>query len=169
MRRMLAALILSLLGWPHVVWSAVEPVPLKVKDDVMLSAINGGDSLTLTLPEFLVFRSSGAAIYHDKGFTASFMDVVELAMKTNTALESKPGLTQVLAELVTMDGSPFAANAVADYDFVFVEYWADWCAPCHQQRKAVEAYLAQNTEEKILWLYIRRDPTLLPNVAVKKQ
>lgn len=167
MRRASWISIALVLIWPGSAWSVIQPLELKVKDDVLLSrAMEGGQSLTL--PEFLVFTSKGTLIFHDKGFDSSFMDRLARAMRASAPLQGKLELRELLAEAVAMDGSPVPQRFEGKYEFVFVEYWAEWCAPCHQQKKAVTEYLSKNTGEKILWLYIRRDPTLLPNVSVQK-
>lgn len=146
-------------------WSAVKPIELKVKDDV-LRAKAIGDGMTLVLPEFFVFTQTGTAVFHDNGFNDLFLSSVERAMKSATPIENALGLRELLAEVVTMDGSPLSLDIAEKYEFVFVEYWADWCAPCHKQKEAIAQYLAAHKDAKILWLYIRRDPTLLPEVTV---
>lgn len=153
--------------WPCGAWSTVQPLEFKVKDDVLLAkAMEGG--MSLTLPEFFVFTPTGTAIFHDKGFDTTFMNRLESAMHSSTPIEASVSLRDVFADVVRMDGSPTEQDIVASYDFVFVEYWADWCAPCHQQKRAVAQYFAENPDKKILWLYVRRDPTLLPGLSTQK-
>ena len=167
MRKALWTSIALIFVWPCGAWSAAEPLELKVKDEVLLAkAMEGG--MTLTLPEFLVFTRSGTAVFHDKGFDSTFTNDLERAMHSSTPVEARVSLRDVFADVVRMDGSPTEQGIVAGYDFVFVEYWADWCAPCHQQKRAVAQYLAENPGKKILWLYIRRDPTLLPGASAHK-
>lgn len=147
-------------------WSAVQPLELKVKDEV-LRAKAIGDGMTLVLPEFLVFTQTGTAVFHDNGFNELFVSSVERAMKSAAPIENALGLREVLAEVVAMDGSPLSLDIDEKYEFVFVEYWADWCAPCHKQKEAIAQFLADRKDAKILWLYIRRDPALLPEVTVR--
>lgn len=167
MRKTLWTSIALIFAWPCSAWSASQPLELKVKDEVLLAkAMEGG--MSLTLPEFFVFTRTGTAIFHDKGFNSAFIFSVERAMDSSTPVEASVSLRDVFADVVSMDDSPPEQGVVASYDFVFVEYWAEWCAPCHHQKRAVAQYLAENPDKKILWLYIRRDPTLLPEVSVQK-
>jgi len=44
--------------------------------------------------------------------------------------------------LKTKDGSSIRYAALPVHEFLIVEYYASWCAPCLPARKALEAYLA---------------------------
>ena len=167
MRSMRLSAVALMLCWLGNAFAAVQPVELKVKDEVVLAKAME-DGAGLTLPEFLVFTKSGAAVLHERAFNDSFVDRLELAVRSAEPLETEVTLAAVLEDIVAMDDSPLAPDIGSDYHFVFVEYWAEWCAPCHMQKKAVTEYFERHPDANVLWLYVRRDPTLLPNVTVTK-
>lgn len=44
--------------------------------------------------------------------------------------------------LISADGKPVRYAALPKHKFLFVEYFADWCAPCMPARRALDAFLA---------------------------
>ena len=59
-------------------------------------------------------------------------------------------------QLQNMDGSPLAVDFFAQAKTVIYEYSAEWCLPCKEQEKFLQAYIAENKLD-VLWLKIDRD------------
>jgi len=158
--------ILVLLSALFSVSCFAEKVELKVKSEVMLEAVKNAGTMSFELPEFHVFNQSGIGIFYQKSLPVNFNELLEKALHEKVA--NGNALNSVLNELSTQNGEKYSLTDLSAYEFVFVEYWAEWCMPCLQQMKVVDAFISSHPNTKILWLKIERDPTKIEGISAEK-
>lgn len=135
---------------------SAETIELKVKLEAMKEDIKSSGNMSLSLPEFEAFKANGAGIYHEQSLPKNFK--AQLAAAIYSKSENGKLLKDSLNRLSTPTGAEFELD-VKDYDFVFIEYWADWCVVCNQQMKQVKEFISEHKKSKILWLKVEKDPT----------
>ncbi|BAO45399.1 TlpA family protein disulfide reductase [Thiolapillus brandeum] len=77
-------------------------------------------------------------------------------------------LTRLKPLLVTPDGSPLPADAFSGAEYIFIEYWAEWCSACLQQMEQVKTIIRNHPDKNIRWLKVEKDPTRLDSITVTK-
>ncbi len=138
---------------------------LKMKDEVLMKEMTSGK--TIMLPEFSIYDAQGFRIYHSIGLPDSFQKDVQAALAGSRHEDGK--LSDIQTNMVHMDGSPFTNDALKEADFVFVEYWAEWCSACLKQMKQVTDIIGNKPERKIRWLKVEKDPTKLDSAGITRE
>jgi hypothetical protein len=135
------------------------------------SAVKGFGITVTRLPEFRIYDRSGALVLHEFGFEAqAFGTALERALQTPRPIAGAPALAETLKAFSARSGcgdvTEFELHA--DTDFVFVEYWAEWCAPCKQQLAYVQRFLQTQPPERIAWVKVEsHSPTDLRAVRAR--
>ncbi len=122
-----------------------------------------GVDFQLTLPEFSVYNSLGEQVFFIKGYPKSFSSRLTESLQANqstgvTFSEYEPPM------FLYQSDQRYLAD-VSLYDFVFVEYWAEWCPSCHAQMDEIESFVKEHPKDNILWLKVERDPTKLEGLT----
>jgi len=138
---------------------------LVIKPDILGDGWAKTIDMNFNLPEFNIYNSKGARVYHQVSLAKDFELKVSEAMSSSR--ESEFRLENQLSLMLTTDGNEIDSALFEDYDFVFVEYWAEWCAPCFKQMKDVEVIISKNKQFKIIWLKVERDPNKVEGVDLK--
>lgn len=110
----------------------------------------------LPVPQILLFDTAGREIFSVTGYDgASFPAQIESAMQEG---EPKDGdLAQELDTVYVGDGVPFGPDDLAAADFTFVEYWADWCAPCKKQFQDVQELARRHPDTQLNLVKVELD------------
>jgi len=95
------------------------------------------------LPWLQVFDGSGALIHEEDGYTLGMAGRLERALERGTPTSPPRSLAEEAAEYETFDGEPAALDP-AGADFVFVDHWATWCAPCRPHTRALQQFIAEH-------------------------
>ncbi|WP_457673424.1 hypothetical protein [Thiolapillus sp.] len=138
---------------------------LKIKKEVLMQEMMSGK--TMMLPEFEIYDAEGFRIHHGIGASDSFKHDVREALAKHTREERK--LSDIHPALVHPDDSPLEDDALKGADFVFVEYWAEWCSPCLQQMEQVADIIRGEPDRNILWLKVEKDPTRLDGMRIQEK
>jgi hypothetical protein len=132
-------------------------------DTPVLQRVAEGLGATVTrLPEFRVYDHSGALVLHQYGFEeAAFAASLQDALADPQPVAGAPPLDELVGSFASVSGCgevhPFELGSRDGVDFFFVEYWADWCAPCREQLAYVDHFLrAQPAPERIAWVKVER-------------
>ncbi len=156
------AILYLLLTLPAMAADKTAYLSLKMKDEVLMKEMTSGK--TIMLPEFGIYDTEGFRIYHSIGLPDSFQKDVQAALAGNKREDGK--LSDIQANMVHMDGSPFTDDSLKEADFVFVEYWAEWCSACLKQMKQVADIIGNAPERKIRWLKVEKDPAKLDGAGI---
>ncbi len=149
-------LLLPAAVWAAAPKSAAEP-PLVVEAHLTiqkLASVAGGKD-GLTLPQLRAYDREGRLL-HDFGtgfapsaFTSTLDTLVAHPLATDGVV---PTLAQELDGVVDARDEPLAMPRATG--LVFVEYWADWCQPCHAQFNALTAYLESHRHPEVTLLHV---------------
>ncbi len=112
----------------------------------------------ITLPELRVFDTQGREIFRAKGFKSDTLDRLEAATTHPRPLAKGSTLVKATADVSTRAGGPFDAAHLPVADFTLITYYADWCLPCSDQVAALDSWIAQHQNWKVVWLRIESDP-----------
>ncbi len=138
-------------------------VTLKFAEKALKMEMASGE--TMVLPEFEIFNEKGLRIYHVTGFDESFRSEVEKIL-----LKPMPqtySIDETLMNLRTMDGDVVERSVFEGAQFVFVEYWAEWCPSCFQQMSAVQGILESHPDLDVTWVKVEKDPAKIKSMTVR--
>lgn len=135
-----------------------EPLAYKVSDVYLSGLLSENGELSLAVPKFYIFNSDGRLLAHIAGLSDDFEQELEKGILQN----SRPGVmaSELFATMTDYNDQPVTFSA-AEYDYIFVEYWAEWCSPCLKQMEMVKNFIAETEEKKILWVKVEQDPAKL--------
>lgn len=109
----------------------------------------------ITLPQTLVFDAEqrAIAVFHQ------FVDLPTLLAKIEQARQQPQDLDLSLAQALhyyrERDTGPVAQLPARE--LYILQAWADWCAPCIQETRALEAHFAAHPDLPWLWLHAETD------------
>lgn len=158
-------LCLSALGSPPGAAADSKYVSLRMKEDALIREMSSGKSMLL--PEFEVYDSSGYRIHHSYGLPADFRETVHAALGKDEKEDVR--LSDRTSTLESAEGQPIQNSLFSNMDYVFVEYWAEWCSACFQQMTQVEKIIQDHPESRILWLKVEKDPTKLESMQIRME
>jgi thiol-disulfide isomerase/thioredoxin len=148
------------------VFATQEPIELEVSPSLLLNIVSSGQT-TFTLPEFEVFNSKGNGVFHqlsyDKTFKNTLVNAILNPVENGEKLQDS---LKIISHKNTK--TPYQVDS-SKYDYIFVEYWASWCAPCFHQMAKVKEVLTEHSNINILWLKVEKDLTKIENVKVAKK
>lgn len=125
-------------------------VPLATIGFLMSYGKNG-----ITLPQLQVYDSSRIRLANIAGVAADrFMPLVD------EALQRKQGdmeMRLAAGGWNTMDGKPVALAQLPPAEVYFVEYWADWCKPCHELQADLFAHIKDQDLDAVV-IKVELDP-----------
>ena len=117
-----------------------------VDSSVYRKAFKGGFSL----PRFKVYDNSGKQIFFKVGYTSSFIEKLEEALREPEIVFEANTLEEELKIIRRYDGSSVTiSDFKKDAQYTFVEYWAIWCGPCKDQLRAIDKYMKEHPNVKI--------------------
>lgn len=152
-RRHTLALPLALL--PGMSAAAAKPMLVGAYDVPQMKAMKG-----LTFPRVLVYDSAGKLIGRDS-WPAALAALKQAAGDAFCCVSDKPSppgwkgpppdckvvvygekVEEHFVGLKASDASPIRYAELPAHDYLIVEYYASWCAPCIPARKELQAFLA---------------------------
>lgn len=80
-------------------------------------------------------------------------------MSANETITRSPctsSISQHLSLIQDLNGQPIDPSILEKEKFTIIEYWADWCLPCKQQRKALDKLIDEHNLE-VNFLHVERD------------
>jgi thiol-disulfide isomerase/thioredoxin len=160
-------IFICVLIFTGAVFAKPKPIELEISPSTLFKMVSNGQT-TSTLPEFEVFNSEGLGVFHqkslDKQFKQSLVNAITNPKINGNKLEDS---LKVISD--KKNEVPYQVDP-SKYDYIFVEYWASWCAPCFHQMAKVEEVITENPNIKTLWLKVERDPTKIDGATrVKNQ
>jgi thiol-disulfide isomerase/thioredoxin len=120
----------------------------------------------IVLPQLRVYDREGRLLrnfgpgYAPAAFTGELDGLVARPVAGDGV---SPTLEHELDGVVDAAGEPMVVPGGSD--LVFVEYWADWCQPCHAQLQALTAYLEAHRNLDATLLHIAMAPASAVKVA----
>ena len=140
---------------------------LKVDDAALFKLINGN---VFELPQLRIYDRQGRQVADFGGGFAPdrFRGQLEKVLLSPSPKEGKKSLENVLQSIVDKNGKP--TEKPANADFTLVEYWAEWCKPCHLQAKYMNEIIEKHPDLAITVLHVEADPEKinLPGIKMKK-
>ncbi|HEX9943453.1 MAG TPA: thioredoxin domain-containing protein [Thermoanaerobaculia bacterium] len=115
----------------------------------------GGGSINFQLPQLRVYDAKGARVLDITGYSAAFSATLTSVLKGNGRADAARPLARELDRIRTAGGKPLAPLPKAD--FTIVEYWADWCVPCHAQARDMAMVLAALSDVEVNLLHVNAD------------
>jgi hypothetical protein len=144
---------------PHVIRE------LKVDDAALLNLIKGN---IFELPQLRIYDRQGRQVADfGGGFNPNrFRGQLEEVLRSPSPKEGKKSLQTELQSIVEKDGKPVEKISAAD--FTMVEYWAEWCKPCHLQAKDMNEVIEKHPDLTITVLHVEADPEKITGIKMKK-
>jgi thiol-disulfide isomerase/thioredoxin len=118
-----------------------------------------GEGFRFALPQFRAYDPQGRQLYSSEGY-----DLDDFKRQATRLLKGKgkpragaAALAADLAKVETPAGQPLPPLPPAD--LTLIEYWAEWCVPCHAQTRDLVQVLAKHPEVKVNLVYVDADFT----------
>lgn len=139
-------------------------IEARIKDKELLKIIT--EKKEFAIPQLRVYDKQGQQVADfSSGFEPeTFKEDLDKVLQSPKANTGKPILKAEL-EIIT-DSKNKKLKELTSADFTIVEYWADWCKPCHQQFDLLQETLQAHQELAINILHVQADPTKLPGMKV---
>jgi hypothetical protein len=139
---------------------------LKLDDRALFELLHGK---TFELPQLRVYDQQGRQVADFGGGFApdTFRAQLEEVLRSPSPKTGAESLEDEAKEIVEKDGTPLVKSASPD--FTIVEYWADWCKPCHMQAKLLNEVVAGQPDLAITIFHVEADPQKIDGVVMKKK
>jgi len=159
----------SLLALLTPTWGAAdaERIDLFQRPEVMaqqqrlvgnLRAVARRDGVVVHVPQLYVFHVDRTEAYHLEGYRSGFERELELVVSRRRGARSMVRLDRLLERVKTPDGEEVSLDELPDADVVVALYRRLNCDQCDQVAAALESWIEQNPERRVLWLDVRTDP-----------
>jgi thiol-disulfide isomerase/thioredoxin len=144
-----------------------QMIEAKVKDKELFKMVT--KKKEFAIPQLRVYDKQGQQVADfSGGFEPdTFKEELDKVLQSPKPDTGKPVL-QAELEIIT-DSKNKKLKELPPADFTIVEYWADWCEPCHEQFDLLQKSLAAHPELAINMLHVQADPTKLPGLKVQKE
>ena len=116
----------------------------------------------MALPLFRSFRADGAMLFETSGYNSAFYRDLKKRVKKGKASRKKWSLDDEVADFVAEDGTQVLPSRLPQADATFVEYWAEWCAPCKAQIADLKRFTEEVDGLNVNVLLVEADPQKLP-------
>ena len=138
-------------------------IEAKVKDKELLKMVSGKE---LAIPQLRIYDKQGHQVADfGNGFgPETFKEDLDKVFQSPKPTEGKPALKAEL-EIIT-DIKNKKLKDLTPADFTIVEYWAEWCEPCHEQSQLLKESLDTHQNLAISVLHVQADPTKLPGLKI---
>jgi hypothetical protein len=117
------------------------------------------------LPRVVMLDSQGHAVYTRAGFSSDLTHQLHKALTDDKNVEPRINLDLILSETTGDDGRAIATADLPPADAYVIDYWADWCSPCHELKRKLDSALHSWNGKTFVWLQIESDPKKLPDKA----
>ncbi len=172
MNRIFALILLFLLTLliaaqtPTSISSKHQFIESKLKDEELMKMAMGKE---MSLPQMRVYEKQGQLVIDfGNGFDEdTFKEQLDKVLQSPKPIAGKRTLKSELSIMV--DSKNKALKDLPAADFTIVEYWADWCEPCHMQFDLLKQALKEHETLAINVLHVQADPTKLPGMKVENQ
>jgi thiol-disulfide isomerase/thioredoxin len=135
-------------GWP----ANVTVFELQV---AKVEVPKGSNSVHFQLPQLRIYDAKGQRVLNLTGYGSSFSGMLTSVLEGKGQPQASLLLARELDRLRTVDRKPLGALPKAD--FTIVEYWADWCLPCHAQARDMAAVLTEYPKVRVNLLHVDAD------------
>ena len=164
-RRRTLALPLALL--PGMTAASARPMLVGTYDLQQMKGMKG-----LTFPRVLVYNSAGKLIERDS-WPAALAALKQAAGDAFCCVSDKPSppgwkgpppdckvivygekVEEHFVGLKALSGGPITYSELPAHQYLIVEYYASWCAPCIPARKELQAFLATPASTDVVALVV---------------
>jgi thiol-disulfide isomerase/thioredoxin len=139
----------------------VTVIKLRQTDEALRDTYAKGKHMGL--PRMVVLDGKGQAVYSRAGFSSDLGHRLHKALDEDRNVEPRINLDLILSETVRNDGQPIVSSDLPPADAYVIDYWADWCGPCHELKRKLQSTLNTWDGKKFVWLEIESDPKKLPD------
>lgn len=152
-----AVLLLGLLASPAARAASKPPAwPANVR---LIEARLGAEayaSFSVELPQFRLYDSQGWRLANTAGYEGGRFARLLDSLLSGKGTPDGHLLADDLPRFQAPDGKRLAEVPAAD--FTIVEYWADWCQPCHKQTADLVRMLGKYPKLKVNVVYVDSSP-----------
>ena len=121
-------------------------------------------SYRLVLPQFRLYDSRGWRLARSSGYDRSeFRSRLEAFLAGQGTADGERRLSAELPRFETPRGHRI--KTVPPADFTVIEYWAEWCQPCHVQSGELAEVLADHPQLSVNVVYVYASP---PGMAMRR-
>lgn len=120
-----------------------------------LEVPKGGGSINFQLPQLRIYDAKGQRVLNVTGYSGAFSAMLASVLEGKGQPQASAVVASELSRLGTADRKPLKPMPKAD--FTIVEYWADWCAPCHAQARDMARVLTEHPNVRVNLLHVDAD------------
>jgi thiol-disulfide isomerase/thioredoxin len=155
-------LALSLTGAAMAAMAAGTPAPAWPENvkvfEVQLAKVEvpkGGGRINFQLPQLRIYDAQNRRVLNVTGYSSAFGAMLTSVLEGKGRAEASALLAPEIDRVRTADRKPLGPLPKAD--FTIVEYWADWCVPCHAQARDMVKVLTAHPAVRVNLLHVDAD------------
>jgi thiol-disulfide isomerase/thioredoxin len=115
----------------------------------------GSHSVNFQLPQLRMYDAKGQRVLNLTGYSGAFSRMLASVLEGQGEPQASAILASELDRVRTPDHKPL--DRLPKADFTIVEYWADWCAPCHAQARDMATVLTEHPKIRVNLLHVDAD------------
>jgi len=115
----------------------------------------GSQSINFQLPQLRMYDAKGQRVLNVTGYSGAFPRILASVLEGQGEPQAFARLAAELDRVRTSEHKPLGQLPKAD--FTIVEYWAEWCAPCHAQARDMAAVLGEHPKSRVNLLHVDAD------------
>ena len=116
------------------------------------------DKRRVPLPRVIVFDGKRQLLIAETGYNTKFDKQLHEAVQHDKPLALPITLEMVLSETQDAHGDPVTIDRIPAADLYVVDFWAEWCGPCHMLAHALTDTLNHWDGVRSVWIKIESDP-----------
>jgi hypothetical protein len=112
----------------------------------------------MMLPRLVMLDGKGRLVYGETGLSGGLDRRLHEALRKDKPVATPITLDAILAESENYDGQHVASASLPQADAYVIDWWAQWCKPCHEMARDLTGILARWSDTRFVWLKIESDP-----------
>ncbi len=136
--------------------SHVQVIELQHTREAMAQTYRKGERVPL--PRVIAFDGQRRLIFGETGYHSALKKELHQSLQKDRPMAVPITLAAVLAETTDRNGAAVTVDTLPPADLYVVDYWADWCRPCHMLAHDIDDTLNHWAGLNSVWIKIESDP-----------
>lgn len=143
------------------------PTVLNLHERPEVLAHESGKGKKVFLPRLLLFDAQGRLVAYQPGYADRIDYLMRRSLERDQPVSDKVNLALAVGETLDANGNAVAVDSLPKADAYVLDYWAEWCSPCHMLERDLQRFLPRWSGVRVVWLKIEADPEKAGHIGAK--